>query len=192
MDLEKFLLIHNEYAAPSGEEIELARVRAILVGQGHGVESYGKRGDPSGTSALEQLRAGMAGIYSSASRREVGSLLERFKPHYALVQNLFPHISPAVLPVIAEAGVPILMRVANYRLMCPNGLHLSHGKICERCLHGREYWCVLKNCEENVFKSSAYAARSAIARVKRWYRDNVAAYLCASSFLRDRMVAAGF
>jgi glycosyltransferase involved in cell wall biosynthesis len=188
----KFLLIHNDYGAPSGEEVEFARIGKVLADRGHAVHSYSRTSREVAESALGRLKAATSGIYSMSSRREVSSLLDRLAPDYALVQNLFPLISAAVLPVIAKAGVPILMRVANYRLMCPNGLHLSHGRVCEKCLHGREYWCLLKNCEEDLFKSAAYAIRSATARLMGWYRDNVAAYLCASRFLRDRMLAAGF
>ena len=188
----KFLLIHNEYGAPSGEEIEFSRIGKLLTDRGHAVHSYSRTSGEVTESAFGRLKAAASGIYSVSSRREVASLLDRLKPDYALVQNLFPVISAAVIPVIAKAGAPILMRVANYRLMCPNGLHLSHGQICEKCLHGREYWCLLKNCEEDLFKSAAYAVRSATARLMGWYRDNVAAYLCASRFLRGRIIAAGF
>jgi glycosyltransferase involved in cell wall biosynthesis len=192
MDPEEFLLVHNEYGALSGEEVEFARIGKLLVDHGHAVHWYKRTSREVAKSAFGRLKAAASGIYSISSRREVSSLLDQLTPDYVLVQNLFPLISPAVLPVIAKAGVPILMRVANYRLMCPNGSHLSHGRVCEKCLHGREYWCVLKNCEEDLFKSTAYAVRSATARLVGWYRDNVAAYLCASRFLRDRMIAAGF
>lgn len=188
----KFLLIHNEYAAPSGEEVEFHRIGKLLADRGYAVHRYNPTSRELAESAFGRLKAVASGIYSISSRREVASLVDRLNPDYVLVQNLFPMISAAVLPVIAKAGVPILMRVANYRLMCPNGLHLSHGQVCEKCLHGREYWCVLKDCEENLFRSAAYAARSVASRLMGWYRDNVAAYLCASRFLRDRMLAAGF
>ena len=39
------------------------------------------------------------------------------------------------------------MRCPNYRLFCPTGLHVSHGEVCERCVGGREWWCVVKNCD---------------------------------------------
>jgi glycosyltransferase involved in cell wall biosynthesis len=189
---EKFLLVHNEYGALSGEEVEFSRIGKLLVDHGHAVHTYSRTSSKVTETVVGRLKAAASGIYSISSRREVAALVDRLHPDYVLVQNLFPLISPGVLPMIAKAGVPLLMRVANYRLMCPNGLHFSHGQVCEKCLHGREYWCVLKNCEEDLFKSIAYAMRSATSRLMGWYRDNVAAYLCASRFLRDRMLAAGF
>jgi glycosyltransferase involved in cell wall biosynthesis len=84
------------------------------------------------------------------------------------------------------------MFVANYRLMCPNGLHMNKGKTCEKCLGGREYNCVLNNCEGNLLKSTGYALRSAVARVAGFYKNNVSAFVCASRFLKGRMTDAGF
>jgi glycosyltransferase involved in cell wall biosynthesis len=84
------------------------------------------------------------------------------------------------------------MFVANYRLMCPNGLHMSKGKTCEKCLGGREYHCVLNNCEGDLFKSTGYALRNAVARLAGFYTDNVSAFVCASRFLKGRMTDAGF
>jgi glycosyltransferase involved in cell wall biosynthesis len=192
MDPRKFLLIHNEYGSPSGEESEFATIVKTLTDHGHTVATHTRTSSEVAGNPLGKLRAALSGVYNPSSRREVSTFLGQFKPDYVIVQNLFPLISPSVLPVIAATGVPILMRVANYRLMCPNGLHLSHGRVCEKCLHGREYWCLLKNCEEDLFKSAAYALRSATARLMGFYRDNVGGYLCASRFLRDRLIAAGF
>jgi len=189
---KRFLLVHNAYGAPSGEEVEFSHVGKLLVDRGHVVQTYNRTSGEVSETLLGRLKAAASGIYSISSRRAVATLLEQLRPDYVLVQNLFPLVSAAVLPVITDAGIPILMCVANYRLVCPNGLHLSHGRVCERCMYGREYWCVLRNCEEDLFKSVAYAVRSTTSRLTGWYRDNVGAYLCATHFLRDRLVAAGF
>jgi glycosyltransferase involved in cell wall biosynthesis len=131
-------------------------------------------------------------MYNPWSRRQVSRLLDSFRPDAVLVKNLYPFISPAILPVCRRAGVPVIMFVANYRLMCPNGLHMSHGKTCEKCLGGREYHCILNNCEQNLFKSTGYALRNAVARIGGFYRNNVSAFVCASRFLKARMTDAGF
>jgi glycosyltransferase involved in cell wall biosynthesis len=63
---------------------------------------------------------------------------------------------------------------------------------CERCCGGREYWCLLKNCEGSVFKSLGYALRTYVARKARLYRANVSVYACLTEFQRQRLVSAGF
>ena len=84
------------------------------------------------------------------------------------------------------------MTVHNYRLVCPNGLYFIHGEICEQCNGGREWNCILRNCENSLYKSTGYAARNWWARVKRSYLDNVDAFLCLTSFQKEKLAQNGF
>jgi glycosyltransferase involved in cell wall biosynthesis len=84
------------------------------------------------------------------------------------------------------------MRCANYRLICPNGLFLQEGRICEKCVGGREWWCFLSNCEASRFKSLGYALRNYIARMRRYFLDNVSIYYAQTEFQRTRLIQEGF
>jgi glycosyltransferase involved in cell wall biosynthesis len=188
----KFLMVHNDYGAPSGEEVQFDHIQELLESHGHTIQSFRRGSNEIPAMALGNIRAFCSGIYSPSSRRHVQQAIESFRPDLVLFKNLYPLISPAILPVCARAGVPLVMLVANYRLMCPNGLHMSRGKTCEKCLGGREYHCVLNNCEGNLFKSTGYALRNTVARVGGFFKKNVSAFVCASRFLRQRMIDAGF
>jgi hypothetical protein len=188
----KFLMVHNDYGAPSGEEIQFYLIKDILELNGHEVRVYSRSSAEIPAMMLGKLRAFCAGIYNPFSRKRVAALIDEFRPDAVLIKNLFPFISPAILPVCRRMGVPVIMFVANYRLMCPNGLHMNKGRTCEKCLGGREYNCVVNNCEGSLFKSTGYALRSGVARLAGFYRKNVTAYVCASRFLRQRMIDAGF
>jgi len=185
-------MVHNAYAGRSGEEIQFDAIGKLLAEQGHDISLYTRNSEVIARSAAGELKAFFTGIWNPRSRRDMRKLLGEKRPDLVFVQNLYPLISPSILPLFRQEGIPIVMRVANYRLMCPNGLHLSHGSVCERCLGGKEYWCLLMNCEENIFKSAGYALRNAVARIEGWYKKNVAEYICASTFLRNRMQEAGF
>jgi glycosyltransferase involved in cell wall biosynthesis len=188
----KILMIHNEYAATSGEEVEFYGIVSLLRDHGHVVETYTRSSAEIERMKLGRVSAFFAGIYNPFSVKHMRSLVRSFNPDVAIIQNLFPFISPAILSILGNANIPVVMRVANYRLMCPNGLHMHNGKICERCKNGREYWCFLLNCENNIFKSAGYALRSYISRLCGWYKNNISAYFCASQFLYNRLVDAGF
>ena len=185
-------MIHNEYAAPSGEEIQFYHIVEVLKSHGHEIKLYTRNSAEVEKKVFGRFKAFFSGIINPFSRREVRELVKTFNPDIVFIQNLFPLISPAILPIFKNKNIPVVMRVANYRLMCPNGLHLSHGEVCERCLYNKEYWCVLKNCEESFLKSTGYALRNAVARILGFYKNSVNAYICASHFLRNRMISAGF
>ena len=187
----KLLFVHNKYGKRSGEEIMLERIVALLRARGHEVDTwFADSAQISGVSG--KLGAAASGIHSPSSRQAIARRIARDQPDIVQVQNLYPLISPAVLPVIADAGVPIVMRLSNYRLVCPNGLLLSHGKVCEACCGGREWNCVTRNCENDLFKSAAYAVRNAVARKRGHYRDNVSRYYAQTSFQRSVLVREGY
>ncbi len=186
------LVIHNSYGKVSGEEIVVDRLAALLQQRGHNVLQFRRSSEEIPGLWFGKVRAFFSGIYSWTSRYEVARLLRRHRPDVVHVHNLFPLISPSILPECRRARVPVVMTVHNYRLVCPNGLHLSDGAICERCLGGREYRCVVQNCERNLLKSTGYAVRNYVARVARLFLDNVTVYAPLTDFQRRRLVAAGY
>ena len=108
------------------------------------------------------------------------------------VHNLYPLLSPSVLVACRQAGVPVVMTNHNYMLSCPIVSHLHKGRVCEKCSGGREYWCVLRNCRENLAESVAYATRSAAARKMRFFHDDVAIQIVLSDFAKRCLLHEGF
>lgn len=119
--------------------------------------------------------------------------LRREKPDVVNVHNLYPFISPAALRECRKAGVPVVMTIHNFRLICPTGLFMRDGGPCELCLNrGNEWGCVRYNCEHSLLKSVGYAARNAVARLRRHYMDCVDHYACITDFQRRKLTEAGF
>ena len=119
--------------------------------------------------------------------------LEKEKPDVVNVHNLYPFISPAALFECRKAGVPVVMTVHNFRLICPTGLFMRDGKPCETCLQrGNEWSCIRYNCEHSILKSAGYALRNAYARQTGAYKKCVSAFACITEFQRRKLIEAGF
>lgn len=188
----KVLLIHNKYGIDSGEERMVGGIATLLREYGHEVDCLFEDSLSPGAGFRAKGKAFVQGIYGWESVRKVRDLVRAFQPDLVQVQNLYPSLSPWVLPAIRQEGIPVVMRCANYRLVCPNGLLLSHGQVCERCLGGHEQWCVLRNCEGSLPKSLGYALRNFVARTRRLYRDNVTLYYAQTDFQKRKLIAGGF
>lgn len=187
----KILIVHNAYGQISGEDVVVNNLAALLEQRGITVKWFSRSSAEIEETMLGKIPAFFSGIHNHFSRRAFGRCLREFRPDVVHIHNLYPLISPSILPVCTAQGIPVVMTVHNFRLACPNGLLLSHGELCHRCLGGREYWCVLRNCENSIFKSTGYAIRTAAARVLRRYYDHVNHFICLSFFQRDLLIKEG-
>jgi glycosyltransferase involved in cell wall biosynthesis len=184
-------IVHNAYGKVSGEEIVIDYLVQLLQSRGVTVKRFSRSSAEIETTRLGRIQAFFSGIHSPFSRRAFGQFLREMRPDVVHIHNLYPLISPSILPECTAQGIPVVMTVHNFRLACPNGLLLSHGEVCHRCLGGREYWCVLRNCENDIFKSTGYALRTVAARVLRRYYDDVNHFICLSEFQRNMLVKEG-
>ena len=186
----KILFAHNEYGRPSGEEHALESIAELLRNHGHSVDWF-CRSSAEIQSSLHKLQAFFSGVYSHRSRVQMTKVLSKTAFDVVHVQNLFPFLSPSILAPCRDRKIPIVMRCPNYRLFCPSGLHLSKGDYCERCLGGKEYWCVLRNCEGDHFKSLGYALRNVTARLTGAIIDRVKIFIVLSEFQKRRFISQG-
>lgn len=191
----RIALAHNRYGLPgrgSGEEVMIEAIQNLLETRGHQVAPYMRS-----SLELNEMRFGRAhaffnGIYSVGAQRDMARFLRREKPDLLLAQNLFPLFSPSILVACRKADIPVIMRCPNYRLICPNGLLMTGGAICEKCSGGKEYWCVLQNCEQNLFKSAGYALRNMVARRLSLFHENVDIFMVLTAFAKQKLLENGF
>lgn len=185
-------LVHNEYGVYSGEEAMFYKIAELLKTNGHEVFLFCKSSRTIRSTLTDKIKAFFNGIYCGTSRREIRQMLQVFNPDIIQVQNLYPLISPSVLLEIHLHRIPIIMRCANYRLICPNGLFLRNGQICRKCAGGREYWCALTNCEGSLGKSLGYSLRNYAARVGGWYKNTIRFFYTQTEFQRKLLIENGY
>lgn len=189
----KILIAHNDYGKYSGEEAVVDRMASMLDARGYEIAQLRESTAGMRDSISGKVKAFVGGIWCPDGRRKMRRALELEKPDIVNVHNLYPFISPAALQECKRAGVPVVMTVHNFRLICPTGLFMRDGHACEHCLSaGNEWGCVRHNCEGSWPKSIAYAARNAVARWRRDYLECVDVYACITAFQRSRLIAAGF
>lgn len=147
--------------------------------------------DPPPPGVARRVAAAAHTLYSPASRRGMDQLLRSFQPDVAHVHNIYHQLSPSVLRPLAERGVPTVLTLHDYKLICPSYQLLDHGRVCEACLGGRFHHAVLRRCKNDSLGASAVVAvESAVHRLTRAY-GSVGVFISPSRFLAGKMRQAG-
>lgn len=189
----KILLVHNNYGKYSGEEAVVDKMAEMFRLHDHQVCFYRMTSEGSRDTLLGKLRGFLCGIYSPEGIRGMREALLKERPDVVNVHNLYPFISPAALFECKKAGVPVIMTIHNFRLICPTGLFMRNGGPCERCLEkGNEWSCIRYNCEHSMMKSVGYTLRNVYARLTGAYRKNVDRFVCITDFQRRKLIEAGY
>lgn len=185
-------MVHNDYGGPSGEEYSARAIADLLRAYDHEVYWFRRSSAEILGSVVGKIKAFFAGIHNPFAAKRLAQELDKVKPDIVQVQNLYPLLSPSIFKPMKERGIPVVMRCPNYRLFCPNGLHLSKGRVCEKCLgFGRELWCILRNCENNLLKSTGYALRNASTRITKRILNGVDMFIVQTEFQKQKFAAGG-
>ena len=101
-------------------------------------------------------------------------------------------MSPAVLDGFKSAGLPVVHRVSDFGLICPQA-HLFDGEsVCDKCVQGNFLHAVLKGC---VMGSRVAGMVKALAislhRLLRC-RERIDAFVFPSRFTLEQFARAGF
>jgi glycosyltransferase involved in cell wall biosynthesis len=140
---------------------------------------------PAGVRAKLGTAARM--VWSTQARRLVGEALDRFRPDVVHLHNIYHQLSPAILGPMKQRGLPVVMTLHDYKLVCPSYHLLDHGRACDACLDGRFRHAVQRRCKDgSLALSGLLAAETAVHRRLHAYRG-VDLFLCPSRFLHDKV-----
>ena len=192
----KIVVVHNRYAVSgrgSGEEIMIEKIINILNDKGHTVIPIIRSSFEVERQMFGKIRAFFGGIYNFDIQKKMSNFFQSEKPDLIFVQNVYPLFSPSVIIASKKAGLPVVMRCPNYRLICPNGLLANRkNSVCEKCVKKSELHCILNNCESNLFKSIGYALRNYTARRFAFFKNYVDIFLVLTEFAENKLRQNGF
>ncbi len=188
----QILLIHNYYQQRGGEDSVVANERALLEQSGHSVDLFSTHNNEiNGFAAKWNSFRNVT--YNESVRRILAERLARSRPDVVHVHNTFPLLSPSVYDACAEASLPVVQTLHNFRTFCAGSLLLRNGKICELCLDGRPYRAVAYRCYRGSALGSLATARLIRYHSRhRTWATKVSRFIALSEFARKKFIEAGF
>jgi len=185
------LIIHNFYSTRGGEESVVAFQKELFESKGNNVYLYSRHYNEMNGWLLGKSWGTFTSIFNRKSRRDLDKIICDFKPDVAILHNLFPIISPSIIPFLKKKKVKSIQIVHNHRLFCPIGLFYTKNEICFKCLHfPREFNCFIHKCNNNYLASFSYSLRSFFTRLFKYYKS-IDAFIVLSNFQKDILVQNG-
>ena len=184
----RILQIHTHYRQAGGEDHVVQNDMDILRGAGHEVHAL-RAANPAGARAIPAF--GRAAWNPSAARRIRGSAA-RFQPDVIHVHNTWFALTPAIFPSLRELGVPIVMTLHNYRLVCAAATLFRDGAPCHDCLGSHPWHAVRYGCYRDSRPQSAVPAATIALHNRRgtWHHD-IDLFIALSEFGRQRFIEGG-
>lgn len=120
----KILLIHSRYRIRGGEETVLDQEYALLK-KGNRVERlyFDNRGGWCGAFQF------LTSIWNLRAASRVRKKIAEFRPDVVHLHNWHFATGPLVIRTIRKTGVPLVVTLHNYRLLCPSATLLHKGRL---------------------------------------------------------------
>jgi len=155
----KILLIHYRYHSLSGPERYLFNLKSLLESKGHTIVPFSLKYDQNEISEFDKYFVEPLGdknvfnyskqenisffnklkivknfIYNRRVYLQLSDLIKNEKPDIAYVLQYFGKLTHAVFDSCRDSGIPAVLRLSDYGLICAKNIFFRDGQICTKCL----------------------------------------------------------
>ena len=149
----------------------------------------------AGLVPFERLRAARAVIHNRDAARLFAEFIRSVRPDLVHLHGMVRQLSPSILGVAREAGLPIVMTLHDFGLVCPQGLMWKGGRSActtPNCVLGNPLYALRFRCIKDSFAGSALGSvEYLVHRSLGWYRERVQLFIAPSRFLMDTVGRSG-
>jgi glycosyltransferase involved in cell wall biosynthesis len=203
----RILLINKYHFLKGGAERAYFDTAKVLTDAGHEVAFFSVR-DPRnvktkwdayfvrgaeygdcGQSIAEKLRLASNILWNREAARNLGRLIDDFRPDVAHLHNIYHQLSPSVLRTLHRRHVPTVMTLHDYKLVSPNYNLFVRGSIWN---HSSGFRCIIDRCVKDSYAKSLICAMEKRLHAFLGVYSNVDAFIAPSRFLVGKFADLGF
>ena len=205
----KILLINYAYFVTGGPERYMFNVKNLLEKNGHEVIPFSIKSNDNIHSKYEKFFANSISsdgswyyessknpkyifkqlgrlFYSFHVKKKLNQLIKKIKPDVAYILQYHKKLSPSIIDSCKIHSIPIVVRLSDYLIMCPETNFFRDGRLCEDCKVST-FSSVKHKCVKN--------SRSAtflwwIANKIHWFigsYDKIDILICTNSFMTKKI-----
>ena len=131
-------------------------------------------------------------FYSPEAYAKGASFAKFCKPDIAYSLQFLNKMSPSLLDGFKSAGIPVVVRISDFGMICPQA-HLFDGNApCTRCIRGSLLNPIAVRCVRNSRAAGLIKATAMMLHRLLRCRDRIDAFVFPSRFTLERFEEAGF
>jgi glycosyltransferase involved in cell wall biosynthesis len=131
-------------------------------------------------------------FYARDVHDAVRSLTADTRPQVAYVLHYLRKLSPSLLVGLARSGVPIVVRLSDYAMICPQSHCLRNGRPCELCVQGNLWPSIRYRCVQGSLGASTLNALATGYHRAACFFDLVDRFVVTTRFMQRKMLDAGY
>jgi glycosyltransferase involved in cell wall biosynthesis len=198
----KVMFANKFFFRNGGSETVMFQERDFLVKTGHEVVDFSMRDErnlPSshelhfianrtysgGSGKLAKVVDALSFIHSPEAVRNISRLIDETNPDLVHCHNIYHQLTPSIIGAAKKLGVPVVLTLHDYKLVCPTYNRLRNGKPCSDCLDG-DFSHVFRNrCADGELGKSALLYVEALIQCLMGSYENVDAFIAPSRFMQE-------
>lgn len=131
-------------------------------------------------------------VYSKEVKKAIQKEIKDVKPDLVYIIHFVNKLSPSVITGAKQLGIPVVLRLSDYFLLCPRFDFMYQKQICEDCLTKGYMTCIQRRCVQNSKAASLIRVFSMkIHNLIKVY-NKVDVFITPSEFLKKKLIDNGF
>lgn len=211
----KILIVNYRYFVSGGPEKYLFNIKELLEQNGHTVYPFSVHSNKNVKTEYDKYFVNPIGgrdavyyedckktpktiwqmltrsIYSVEVKKALKKMIADVSPDIVYIIHFVNKLSPSVIDAAKEMGVPVVLRLSDYFMLCPRFDFLHNKKICEDCIDKGYRSCIKKRCVKNSLSASFVRVFS--MKVHNWIKiyDKIDAFVTPSLYLKEKLKLIG-
>ncbi len=131
-------------------------------------------------------------FYSKEVEKSVIRLIDDTQPKVAYILHYLKKISPSLLVALKKRQIPILVRLSDYAMLCPQNHCIRDNQPCTLCIQGNIQSSIYHNCVKNSRPASILNALATWFHQYKGYFNLIDTFVTTNEFMYNLMQKAGW